>query len=153
VYDAVDEADTFSHGFTWSHHPVGAAVADAVLSVIHDEGLVARSATLGERCRKRMHEALGDHPNVGDVRGIGLMNAVELVADRSTKQPFARSDEVTERVTMAAFGLGLTVYPCTSAVDGDVGDALMLGPALTVAEDELDEMVDRLAAAVRATLG
>ncbi len=152
VYDTVDEADTFSHGFTWSHHPVGAAVADAVLSVIHDEGLVARSAALGERCRKRLHETLGDHPHVGDVRGIGLLNAVEFVADRRSKRPFERSMGVTERVAAAAFDLGLTVYPCTSAVDGDVGDAVMLGPALSVSEAELDEMVDRLAVAVRATL-
>ena len=153
VYDTVDEADTFSHGFTWSHHPVGAAVGEAVLAVIRDEGLVARAAQLGERCRKRLHDALGDHPHVGEVRGIGLLNAVELVADRGTKQPFERPAGVAERIAAAAFDRGLTVYPCTSAVDGDVGDAVMLGPALSVSETDLDEMVDRLAVAVASTLG
>jgi adenosylmethionine-8-amino-7-oxononanoate aminotransferase len=86
------------------------------------------------------------------VRGIGLLNAVEFVADRRSKQPFARADGVTERVTGAAFERGLTVYPCPSAVDGHVGDAVILGPPLSVTEDDLDQMVDRLVASVLATL-
>jgi adenosylmethionine-8-amino-7-oxononanoate aminotransferase len=151
VYDTVDEADTFAHGFTWSHHPVGAAVADAVLTVIQREGLVDRSRTMGERCRKRLSAALDGHPHVGDVRGIGLLNAVEFVADRRTKEPFARADAVTERIASAAFERGLTVYQCTSAVDGNVGDAVLLGPPLSVTEDDLDEMVDRLVASMLAT--
>ncbi len=152
VYDTVNEADTFSHGFTWSHHPIGAAVADAVLTVIQDEGLVERSAKLGQRCRERLHDALDDHAHVGDIRGIGLLNAVELVADRTTKEPFDRAAGVTERVTAACFERGLTIYPCTSAVDGNVGDAVLLGPPLSVTEEDLDEMVDRLAASVWETL-
>ncbi len=153
VHDTVDEADTFSHGFTWSHHPVGAAVGEAVLSVIHDERLVDRSAALGERCRERLHDTLGDHPHVGDIRGMGLLNAVEFVADRRTKQPFdARAAVYRAGRRRPPSIVGLTVYPCTSCVDGDVGDAVMLGPALSVSEADLDEMVDRLAVAVRATL-
>jgi adenosylmethionine-8-amino-7-oxononanoate aminotransferase len=152
VYDTVDAADTFAHGFTWSHHPVGAATADAVLTVIRREGLVERSQKLGEQCRERLRGALDAHPNVGEVRGIGLLNAVEFVADRRTKEPFARADGVTERITHAAFTRGLTVYPCTSAVDGRVGDAVIIGPPLSVTEDDLDEMVDRLVASVLATL-
>ncbi len=152
VYDTVDEADTFSHGFTWSHHPVGAAVADAVLTVIHREGLVERSRLMGEHCRQRLRASLGDHPHVGEVRGVGLLNAVEFVADRATKQPFARAEAVTERVTAAAFERDLTLYPCTSAVDGHVGDAVLLGPPLDVTEHDLDEMVDRLVASVQTTL-
>jgi adenosylmethionine-8-amino-7-oxononanoate aminotransferase len=152
VYDTVHEADTFSHGFTWSHHPVGAAAADAVLTVIRQEGLVERSRAMGERCRQRLHAALDDHPHVGEMRGIGLLNAVEFVADRRTKDPFARADGVTERIVAAAFERGLTVYPCTSAVDGTVGDAVLLGPPLNVTEDDLDEMVDRLVASVSAAL-
>jgi hypothetical protein len=131
---------------------VGAAVADAVLTVIHEEGLVARSRTMGERCRERLGAALGGHPHVGEIRGIGLLNAVEFVADRHTKEPFPRTDGVTERITRAAFERGLTVYPCTSAVDGHVGDAVMLGPPLSVTDDDLDEMVDRLVASVLATM-
>jgi adenosylmethionine-8-amino-7-oxononanoate aminotransferase len=152
VYDTVGAADTFAHGFTWSHHPVGAAVADAVLTVIEREGLVEHSRAMGARCRERLGDALDAHPHVGEVRGIGLLNAVEFVADRRTKEPFPRADAVTERIARAAFDRGLTVYPCTSAVDGNVGDAILLGPPLSVTEDDLDEMVDRLVASVLATL-
>ena len=86
VYDTVDEADTFSHGFTWSHHPVGAAVADAVLTVIQRRG--PRRPLGGARRALPQAAAattLGDHPHVGEVRGIGLLNAVEFVADRRTQ--------------------------------------------------------------------
>jgi adenosylmethionine-8-amino-7-oxononanoate aminotransferase len=107
---------------------------------------------MGERCRERLCAALDGHPHVGEVRGIGLLNAVEFVADRRTKQPFARRDAVTERIAGAAFERGLTVYQCTSALDGNVGDAVLLGPPLSVTEDDLDEMVDRLVASVLATL-
>ena len=103
---------------------------------------------MGERCRERLSAALDAHPHVGEVRGIGLLDAVEFVADRRTKQPFPRTDGVTERIAGAAFTRGLTVYPCTSAVDGNVGDAVILGPPLSVTEGDLDEMVDRLVASV-----
>ena len=63
-----------------------------------------------------------------------------------------RSDAVTERITAAAFDRGLTLYGCTSAVDGNVGDAVLLGPPLSVSDDDLDEMIDRLVASVLATL-
>jgi adenosylmethionine-8-amino-7-oxononanoate aminotransferase len=152
ICDTVTGADTYRHGFTWSHHPVGAAVGDAVLTVIEDECLVDRAATAGAHVSRRLVDALGEHPSVGDIRGIGLMWAVEFVADRSTKEPFERTERVAERVTAAAFERLLTVYPCNSAVDGAVGDAVMLGPALSVTDRELDEMVRRLAAAVHDTL-
>jgi adenosylmethionine-8-amino-7-oxononanoate aminotransferase len=152
VYDAVQSAGTFAHGFTWSHHPVGAAVATAVIDVIERDGLVAAAARAGELARCWLRDELGDHPHVGDVRGLGLLDAVEFVADRSTKRPFDRADRVAERVTAAAFERRMTVYPCSSAVDGSVGDAVLLGPALCVTDAELREMVDRLVAAVAAVL-
>jgi adenosylmethionine-8-amino-7-oxononanoate aminotransferase len=153
VFDTVDAAGTYVHGFTWSHHPVGAAVASAVIDVIEREGLVARAAELGERVQLHLVDELGDHPDVGDIRGLGLLRAVELVADRSTGAPFDRSERVTERVLAAAFERGLTVYPCTSAVDGRVGDAVLIGPPLSVTDDDLDEMLERLAGAIHDVLG
>ena len=152
VHDAVETAGNFSHGFTWSHHPVGAAVGEAVLAVMRNEDLVQRSAVLGERCRARLTERLGDHPHVGDIRGVGLLNAVELVADRASKQPFPRQQMIFASVVASAFQRGLTVYPCNSCVDGYSGDAVLLGPALSVSDADLDEMVDRLAAAIRDVL-
>ena len=153
LYDTVTEAGTYLHGFTWSHHPVGAAVAGAVLDVIERERLVERSAVLGERVQSLLVEELGGHPNVGEVRGLGLLRAVELVADRATKECFERDARTAERVTAAAFDRGLTVYPCSSAVDGRTGDAVILGPPLSVTDDELDEMIARVVDAVHDVVG
>jgi adenosylmethionine-8-amino-7-oxononanoate aminotransferase len=138
VYDTVTAAGTFSHGFTWSHHPVGAAVGEAVLRVIERDDLVERSARLGEVTLARLRTELADHPHVGDVRGRGLLIGVEFVADRTTKAPFDTGAAVAERVTDAALARDLTVYTCTSVVDGAVGDAVLLGPPLNTSEDDLD---------------
>ncbi len=150
VFDAV--TDTFSHGFTWSHHPIGAAVGNAVLTIIEREGLVERAARSGDRLRADLNGLLGDHPHVGDIRGVGMMTGIELVADRATKRPFERSAQITERLVTAAFDLGMTVYPCTSAVDGATGDALLLGPPLSVTDDELATMVRLVAEAITQVL-
>ncbi len=148
VYDAVHDAANFVHGFTWSHHPIGAAVAGAVLDVLRDEGLVDAAGPSGERARSALRAGLDDHPHVGDIRGLGLLNAVEFVADRDSKAAFHPSDRVSERITAACFDLGLTVYPCASSVDGNSGDAILLGPPLSVTHAELDEMTARIVAAV-----
>ncbi|MDW3216383.1 MAG: aminotransferase class III-fold pyridoxal phosphate-dependent enzyme [Ilumatobacteraceae bacterium] len=152
VYDTVTAAATFAHGFTWSHHPVGAAVASTVIDVIEREELVVAARRAGDLVRDALRSALSEHPNVGDIRGLGLLNAVEFVADPVTKAPFDRSDRVIERITTAAFDRRLTVYPCSSAVDGAVGDAALLGPALCATDDELHEMVARLVAATLSVL-
>lgn len=152
VYDTVTAAATFAHGFTWSHHPVGAAVASTVIDVIEREDLVVAARRAGDLVRAALRSALSEHPNVGDIRGLGLLNAVEFVADPVTKAPFDRSDRVIERITTAAFDRRLTVYPCSSAVDGAVGDAALLGPALCATDDELHEMVARLVAATLSVL-
>jgi adenosylmethionine-8-amino-7-oxononanoate aminotransferase len=153
IHDAVDAAGGFVHGFTWSHHPIGAAVGTAVIDVIERDGLVAAAATSGELGLRRLGTAIAAHDHVGDVRGTGLLMAVELVSDKGSKTPFDRGDRIAEQVTAAAFDRGLTCYPCTSAVDGAVGDAVLLGPPLCVTEAELGEMVDRLVAAVTDVVG
>ncbi len=152
IFDTVDAAGSFVHGFTWSHHPIGAAVANAVLGVLRSEFLVDTAGPKGGYLREQLSERVGGHPNVGDIRGLGLLNAIEFVADRDTKEPYERSETVAERITQACFERGLTVYPCGSAVDGNVGDAVLIGPPLSVTTGELDAMVERLAAAVTATL-
>jgi adenosylmethionine-8-amino-7-oxononanoate aminotransferase len=147
VYDALAEGG-FVHGFTYSHSVAGAAVAREVLRILRTEGLVEASRDKGERLRKELADALVDHPAVGDVRGRGLMIGVELVADRETKRPFARSEKVTERVVAAAKESGLLLYPSTGCADGKDGDLVMLGPPFVITGDELDEMVKRTVAAI-----
>jgi len=145
VRDTVLAGGGFVHGFTYSHHVVGAAVAAEVLRVLEDEELVAASASKGERLQDLLHERLAPHPNVGEIRGLGLMVGVELVADRETKAPFPRVDRVTERVVRAAKDAGLLLYSGTGLADGTNGDAILLGPPFVVTDDELRAMVDTLA--------
>jgi len=148
VFETVREAGPFVHGFTWSHNGVGAAVAHATLRRLADDDLVDASARQGERLLKALSSALADDPIVGDVRGIGLMIGVELVSDRGSKAPFARSDQVTERVVAAAREAGLLLYSSTGHVDGRDGDLIMLGPPFVISDEECDLVVERTAAAV-----
>jgi adenosylmethionine-8-amino-7-oxononanoate aminotransferase len=138
----------FVHGFTWSHNGLGAAAAHAVLGRLRDDALVDASRTQGERLLKELATALADCPVVGDVRGVGLMIGVELVADRETKRPFARADHATERVLAAARERGLLLYSSTGHVDGTDGDLVMLGPPFTITDDEIGVVVERTRAAV-----
>ena len=92
----------------------------------------------------------GGHPAAGDIRGLGLMVAVELVADRPTRAPFPRSARVTERAVAAARERGLLLYSSAGCVDGTDGDLVMLGPPLVVSDAEVDEMVELTGQAVEA---
>ncbi len=149
VYETV-RPKGFVHGFTWSHNGVGAAVAHATLKRLRDGDLVEASRAKGELLLKELSAALQDSPIVGEVRGIGLMVGVELVADRSTKAAFPRADQVTERVVGAARERGLLLYSSTGHVDGRDGDLVMLGPPFILSDEERGLMVERTRDAVAA---
>jgi adenosylmethionine-8-amino-7-oxononanoate aminotransferase len=149
VFDAI-AAKGFTHGFTWSHNGLGAAAAGAVLGVLRDESLIERSAELGVRIRGALHDALDGCEIVGDIRGAGTMIGIELVRDASTKEPFPRSQRVTERALAAARAGGLLLYSSTGHVDGHNGDLLMLGPPFVLSDDEATLLVERTADAIRA---
>ncbi len=153
VRDAVLDGGGFVHGFTYSHHAVGAAVAAEVLRILEDERLVEASAAKGERLLGLLRDRLDRHPNVGEVRGRGLLLGVELVADRETRAAFPRSERVTERVLAAARDGGLLLYPSTGLADGTNGDAIVLGPPFVVTEDELVAIADGLVAAIDRVTG
>jgi hypothetical protein len=148
VYDAVAGAGGLVHGFTFSHHAVGAAVARAVLATIRSAGLVQASRDKGETLAKLLGEALGDDPHVGDVRGRGLMIGVELVRDRETREPFPRADGATERVVAAARERGLLVYSSTGCANGIDGDLVMFGPPFVITDEQLSEVAAVTAEAV-----
>jgi hypothetical protein len=149
VTAAVEGGAGFVHGFTYSHHVVGAAVGLEVLRLLRDESLVARSALQGRRLLAGLRSALADEPHAGDVRGLGLMAGVELVADPVTRVPFARELRVTERVVAALTARGVLVYSSTGCADGTNGDLVLLGPPFVVSDAEIDEIVEAVAAAVR----
>jgi adenosylmethionine-8-amino-7-oxononanoate aminotransferase len=149
VYETIMSGPGFVHGFTWSHNATAAAAGLAVLRELK-AGLVDRSRELGERLLASLRTALADDPKVGDVRGLGLMIGIELVKDPETKEPFARSASVAERILEAAREAGVLLYSSTGHVDGSNGDLVMLGPPFSITDEEADLLMERTVAAVRA---
>jgi adenosylmethionine-8-amino-7-oxononanoate aminotransferase len=133
----------FVHGHTFSHHPVACAVGLATLRFIKERKLVEQCANRGVYLLKRLGE-LKSFPFVGDVRGKGLMTAIEFVKDRETKEPFPRTVKFTERVIDLAFAQGLALYPSTGFVDGTNGDGVMIGPPFIIEEPQIDEVIEIL---------
>ncbi|MFW6042384.1 MAG: aspartate aminotransferase family protein [Chloroflexota bacterium] len=138
----------FNHGGTFSHHAVGAAAGLATLRIMQREGLVEHAARLGPQLGRELENALGQHPHVGDVRGLGFFWALELVQERASKRPFAANEQRAWRVWQRAFDLGLIVYYSQGCADGRNGDLVMLGPPLIADEFQLEEMVALLTQAV-----
>ena len=140
-----DDGRVWMHAYTYSAHPVGCAVAMRNLRIIEDEDLPGQCAHKGDRLIGALRAALGDHPHVGDIRGKGLMCAVEIVADRSTKQSFPADDKVGPRIHQEAAGRGLF-----SRVKADT---YLLAPPAVITDDQLDRTVEILADSIRAVLG
>ena len=111
-----------------------------------------RVAENGPRLGRMIIERLSDHPHVGDIRGIGFMWGVELVADRQTRRPFARRDQVTERLYRRLYDDRVLLYKATGLAGSD-GDAMVVGPPFVVSEPEMERIADSLARAVAAELG
>jgi adenosylmethionine-8-amino-7-oxononanoate aminotransferase len=153
VYEAVAHGSgALKHGQTYNAHPVGCAAALVVQRVIRDEGLLGRVQDSGTRLPALLTERFGDHPNVGDIRGRGLLLAMELVADRSSKAPFEPALAIHERAKADAFERGLLIYPGGGTADGRSGDHILLAPPYDVTDNELDMIVDLLADTIDAVL-
>ena len=143
---ALDSDSTpWMHAFTYSAHPVGCAVALSMLTILERDALPARAAALGQRLLERLRAALGNHPNVGEIRGLGLMCAVEFVQDRETKAEFPASEKVGTRINAEAMRRGL--------FSRNRGDIYMLAPPFIVTTEQIDRMVDILSDSVREVLG
>ncbi len=153
VYDTIAKGSgALMHGQTYNAHPVGCAAALAVQKVIEGEGLLGRVSVAGERLRSLLGERFGQHANVGDVRGRGLLQAIELVADRETKTPFDPALRLHERAKWDAFERGLLIYPGGGTADGRSGDHILLAPPYNVTDQELEMIVDLLAVTLDAVL-
>ena len=130
---------TVTHGYTYSAHPVAAAAAMASLDVIERDDIPGNARRQGEHFMARMR-GLAKHRLVGDVRGVGLMAAVELVSDRATKAAFARGDDTPARIARAAYRRGAMIRVS--------GSNIILSPPLVITRDEVDVLVDALDAAI-----
>jgi adenosylmethionine-8-amino-7-oxononanoate aminotransferase len=137
----------FVHNLTYEAHPVAAAAALAVIGIIEQDGLVENAQRQGRHLFERLHELTEAEPLIGDVRGKGLLAAVELVADRTTKRPLDPSLGGARRLQRLARDRGLMIYPGASG-DGSAGDQVLISPPLIVTEEDVDLIVDRFALAL-----
>ncbi len=140
----INETGEFYHGFTYSGHPVSCAVALANLDIIEREDLAARAAVSGEILRERLHAALDDLPIVGEIRGVGLIGAIELTADRRTRRPFEKTGRVGTICRDHCFANDLVMRA--------VRDTMVFAPPLIIGEAEIDDMVARARRAITATM-
>lgn len=133
------EMGPFMHGFTYSGHPVGSAIALANLDLFEAEGLVENSARLGPYLVEKLRAAVGDHPYVGDVRGVGLMAAVEFVADKETRRLFPAGSAPHRIVAKHATAAGVLTRALPFAPVNS------FSPPLTITAADIDEAVGRYA--------
>lgn len=154
IYEAFAKGSGFfQHGHTYMGHPMACAAGLAVQETIRRDDLLNNVKTMGALLRRRLGERFGNHPHVGDIRGRGLMQAVELVDDRSSKAPFDPALKLHARVKKAAMARGLMVYPMGGTIDGTAGDHVMLAPPFIVTPDQIGDIVDRLGSAIDDALG
>jgi L-2,4-diaminobutyrate transaminase len=136
--DASPEFGPLMHGFTYSGHPVGGAVAMANLDIMEREGLVENSAAMGEYLRDRLRERLAGNPFVGDVRGAGLMIAVEFVADKQARRFFDPQTQAHRIVARKLLERGVLVRALP------YGEIISFSPPLCITRTEIDEVVERV---------
>jgi L-2,4-diaminobutyrate transaminase len=147
VYQVLDEGTdkvgSFSHGYTYSGHPIGAAAANAVLDIVEKEDLAGKAASRGAYLQMRLKQEFAQLPIVGEVRGVGMMAAIEFVADRGAKKRFDPSLKIGARISQAARNRNLIARAMPH------GDILGFAPPLVMTEGEIDEMVAITGLAIR----
>jgi adenosylmethionine-8-amino-7-oxononanoate aminotransferase len=154
IYDTVvGGSGFFQHGHTYLGHAAACAGALAVQKRLHEGGLLARVDRLGELFERKLRAAFGKHPQVGDIRGRGLFQAIELVEDRTSKRPFDAARKIHARIKKAALEEGLMCYPMGGTLDGVQGDHVLFAPPFIIEDGQLDEIVDKFSRALDATLG
>jgi adenosylmethionine-8-amino-7-oxononanoate aminotransferase len=151
LFKAIAEGSgAFSHSHTYTGHPLACAAALAVQKVIRRNDLLANVRKQGSYLMRRLQERFGNHPFVGDVRGRGLFQGVEIVADRATKEAFDPARKVHARIKQEAMNRGLMVYPMGGTVDGVRGDHVLLAPPFIIDNAAIDTVVERLGDAIDA---
>jgi 4-aminobutyrate--pyruvate transaminase len=145
IYQALADGSagfgSFGHGFTYSAHPLPAAVALETLRIYEERDIVAQVRAVAPRFQKHLH-AFADHPLVGETRGVGLIGAVELVTDKATHRPFPATVGAGARVARASQEAGL--------IHRAMGDSLAFSPPLVISDGDIDILFDRFARALDA---
>jgi adenosylmethionine-8-amino-7-oxononanoate aminotransferase len=153
VVERLQRADgVFLQRHTHTCHPVAAAAALAVLQTIERDDLLAQVQKRGATLRRMLGDVFARHPHVGDIRGRGLFQALELVHDRVTREPFAPERRLHAAIKRQAMQRGLMVYPMGGTIDGRRCDHVLLAPPFIVSAAQLSEIVARLEEAVNAAI-
>ncbi|MFC5736453.1 aminotransferase [Sinirhodobacter huangdaonensis] len=140
VQAASEAVEEFPHGFTASGHPVGCAIALKAIDVILNEGLAENVNRLSGRMQAGLAQ-IAQNPNIGELRGVGYMWALEAVADRATKTPFDGKLSVSERIANTCTDMGLICRP--------LGQSIVLCPPFILTEAQMDEMFEKLDKALK----
>ena len=153
IYETIEHGSGFfQHGHTYLGHPTAAAAGVAVVSSMLKRDLVGRAKSQGESLMRALNETFGQHANIGDIRGRGLFQGIELVADRDSKTPFDPSRKIAARIKAAAFEEGLICYPMSGTIDGKNGDHVLLAPPFIIEDGQIGELVDKLGRAIETAL-
>jgi len=151
VFEAFrDGSGFFQHGHTYMGHATACAAALAVQKAIDERDLLANVKQMGAALEGALHDRLGNHHHVGDIRGRGLFRGIELVADRTSKQPFDAERKLHARIKREAFGRELIVYPGGGTADGVSGDHVLIAPSFIAEPHHIESIVERLGDAIDA---
>jgi adenosylmethionine-8-amino-7-oxononanoate aminotransferase len=153
IFNTIAEGSgAFLHSHTYIGHPLACAAALAVQRVIRSDNLLENVRRQGDYLSRRLNERFGNHPFVGDLRGRGLFQGIEIVSDRGTKEPFDSSYKLHARIKHEAMARGLMVYPMGGTVDGTRGDHVLLAPPFIIDSAAIDTIVERLGDAIDAAV-
>jgi 4-aminobutyrate--pyruvate transaminase len=141
IADNTARIGTLGHGFTTSGHPVATAVALENIQIIEERGLVSHAHEVGLILQQELRRVLGENPIVGEIRGVGLIAGVEMVADRKSKRPFDPVGSIGAEIAKRCQEHGL--------ITRAIGDTIALCPPLIITEDEVRQLVSRLGSALR----
>jgi adenosylmethionine-8-amino-7-oxononanoate aminotransferase len=143
----VVESGGFQHGHTYAGNPMACTVGLEVMNVIRDEGLCDNAAAMGAVLKEGLLALAKRHPVIGDVRGRGLLLGIELVKDRDTREPFPAEKNMNLRLTAECRKQGLILYP-RRCINGLAGDHLTVAPPLIVGQNQVNDILNRLDAAL-----
>jgi len=148
------KSEQFIHGLTFDSNPVGATAALEVSNFIQDKNLIDNVYKQGILLQQSLKAELGNHKNVGEIRGIGLMWGIELVKDKITKEPFDSKLSLTQKIVDTAKlpPYNMTFYPSTGFVDGVHGDCIIIMPPYTITSTDVNHIVDVLSRVVNKVL-
>ena len=153
IYDTIrDGSGFFQHGHTYMGHPTACAAALAVQQTIQEEGLLENVRRMGEKLDAALHDRLGNHANIGDIRGRGLFRGIELVADRASKAPLDPDLKIDGLIKREAMARGLICYPGGGTIDGKRGNHVLLAPPFIIDDSHVAEITEKLGDAIEAAL-